>query len=296
MTRLQVLVGSFAALAALSPSDLRAQTVPTPLHVEVLGRGWITTVVLHGGPGMRHNYLRPEWDQLQDVGRVVYYDQRGCGKSVRQGPYTWQQHVQDLDDLLSSLGLPGPVVLAGSSWGSFLALLYAYIYPDKVAGLLLSGLAEGLWDDFEGRARRADELRWQNAVRGSRTEADLEGAGHRIDETAVRDSMTVARLGSTLIDQRAGEICIGVRSVTLDSFQNTAPLRDSLRSLQIPVLIFRGLAADRRGDAAEIFAAVLPHAQVVPIAAGHDPWLDRPDLFFAEAKRFIRGLAATAAR
>jgi pimeloyl-ACP methyl ester carboxylesterase len=112
----------------------------SPLHVVTVGSGPVTTVVLHGGPGARHNYLRPEWDQLQDIGRVVYYDQRGCGKSVREGPHSWKQHVQDLHNLLTALEPSGPIVLAGSSWGSNLALLYAYTYPDHVSALVLSGL------------------------------------------------------------------------------------------------------------------------------------------------------------
>ena len=36
-------------------------------------------IVLHGGPGAGHQYLRPEWDNLSSIAKVIYYDQRGCG-------------------------------------------------------------------------------------------------------------------------------------------------------------------------------------------------------------------------
>lgn len=44
-----------------------------------------TIVVLHGGPGATHDYLRPEWDRLAAVGRVIYYDQRGWARARARG-------------------------------------------------------------------------------------------------------------------------------------------------------------------------------------------------------------------
>jgi proline iminopeptidase len=73
------------------------------LYYEVIGKGSETIVVVHGGPGISHDYLRPEWDMLARSGRVIYYDQNGCGKSARVPPYGWRTHVADLDRLISSL-------------------------------------------------------------------------------------------------------------------------------------------------------------------------------------------------
>jgi pimeloyl-ACP methyl ester carboxylesterase len=265
---------------------VEAQEIPGQLHVVTVGEGPLTTVVLHGGPGMRHNYLRPEWDRLQAAGRLVYYDQRGCGRSPREGPYTWEQHVRDLDDLLNSLKPEGPVVLAGSSWGSFLALLYAYSHPGRVAGLILSGLPERVWDNSQERALREAEAR----LFSSRQRALAQPRTMRSPPPGLRDSATVAQSNSDPVYQRAGEMCIGARTVTLESFEKTAPLRESLRSVLAPTLLFRGLTANVRGDASEVFAGVLPNAKLISIAAGHDPWLEQPDLFFREAIRFIRSL------
>ena len=39
-------------------------------------------VVLHGGPGtVDHTYLLPAMDRLADLTRLVYFDQRGHGRS-----------------------------------------------------------------------------------------------------------------------------------------------------------------------------------------------------------------------
>jgi proline iminopeptidase len=41
-----------------------------------------TLVVLHGGPGFDHSILRPAFSQLSDIAQIVYFDQRGSGRSV----------------------------------------------------------------------------------------------------------------------------------------------------------------------------------------------------------------------
>ncbi|MEX0883250.1 MAG: alpha/beta fold hydrolase, partial [Cyclobacteriaceae bacterium] len=87
-------------------------------------------IILHGGPAVQHEYLRPEFDELAKVGRVIYYDQRGCGKSERADSYAWQEHVNDLNKIINCFSKGEKVVLAGSSWGSILAILYAYTHPE----------------------------------------------------------------------------------------------------------------------------------------------------------------------
>jgi proline iminopeptidase len=37
-------------------------------------------VVLHGGPGADHEYLRPGFDALARARQLIYYDQRGGGQ------------------------------------------------------------------------------------------------------------------------------------------------------------------------------------------------------------------------
>src|SRR5688500_16535115 len=108
-----------------------------PLHVVRVGSGAPPIIVLHGGPGIRQNYRRAEWDILSDLSTVIYYDQRGCGLSSRAGPHHWRQHVADLHALIQRESPRAPVTIAASSWGSYLALLYAHTHPDDAAALIL---------------------------------------------------------------------------------------------------------------------------------------------------------------
>jgi hypothetical protein len=59
-----LLAGLQVVVLALQAS---AQGVPLEqggLHVMEVGAGRVTIIVLHGGPGYSHHYLRPEWDIL----------------------------------------------------------------------------------------------------------------------------------------------------------------------------------------------------------------------------------------
>src|ERR1043166_9528123 len=91
------------------------------------------TVVLHGGPGPHHDYLRPGFDRLARRRSLIYYDQRGGGRSPvsRETPVGWREHVEDLE-ALRGLWRVERLAVAGYSWGALLALLYALEHPDRV--------------------------------------------------------------------------------------------------------------------------------------------------------------------
>jgi proline iminopeptidase len=112
-------------------------------------------VVLHGGPGADHGYLLPGFDTLSIGRELVYYDQRGGGRSpvARDVPVGWREHVADLDALRDVWGL-ARLVLLGYSWGGLLAQLYAVEHPHRVERLALVSPAPS-WraarEEFERR-------------------------------------------------------------------------------------------------------------------------------------------------
>jgi proline iminopeptidase len=95
-------------------------------------------VVLHGGPGAHHDYLLPGFDALADGRELIYYDQRGGGRSpvARNVPVGWTEQVADLEALRAHWGFDR-LTLAGYSWGGLLALLYSLAHPDRVGRLAL---------------------------------------------------------------------------------------------------------------------------------------------------------------
>ena len=100
-------------------------------------------VVVHGGPGMSHDYLVGLAD-LSDTGRpVIHYDQVGGGRSTHlpdKDPSFWTValFVDELDNLLYFLGIADEFDLLGHSWGGMLAAEYAVTRPRGLRTLILS--------------------------------------------------------------------------------------------------------------------------------------------------------------
>ncbi len=98
-------------------------------------------VVLHGGPGFSDTaFLRYHTPELEKAFTVVYWDQRGAGRSYRpdipRSSMTVAQFMEDLDELVDMVrGRFGKskVAILGHSWGTALGVLYTARFPEKVA-------------------------------------------------------------------------------------------------------------------------------------------------------------------
>lgn len=115
------------------------------LYYEEEGRG-IPLVLISGGPGATHHAFHPYFSQIKNDARIIYYDQRGTGKSSTDNTgktYTIKQAVEDLDALRKALGIDKWAVL-GWSYGGLLAQCYALTYPEHITGLILVAANPGL--------------------------------------------------------------------------------------------------------------------------------------------------------
>ena len=111
-------------------------------------------MVLHGGPGAHHDYLLPGFDTLATGRTLIYYDQRGGGRSPvgRDVPVGWREQVADLE-ALRILWRIERLSIAGYSWGGLLALLYATEHPDRVERMALVSPAPA-WREARERFER----------------------------------------------------------------------------------------------------------------------------------------------
>jgi proline iminopeptidase len=101
-------------------------TTGSPLYWTKYGRtNAPKLLLLHGGPGAGHCYMLPQMLELGERHDLLFYDQRGGGRSKSDGrdPITWRTHVEDLGAVVTEFGLE-PLSIVGYSWGAMLALLY----------------------------------------------------------------------------------------------------------------------------------------------------------------------------
>jgi len=122
------------------------------LYYEVIGSGKETPLLLvNGGPGFDHTYLQtsPAWDTLAKNRRVIFYDQRGNGRSapLKQGQScTLADQIDDLEALRAHLGFE-KVDILGSSWGGYLSMAYSARHPEHISHLILVDSAAPKWSD-----------------------------------------------------------------------------------------------------------------------------------------------------
>ena len=107
-------------------------------------------LIVHGGPGGAMNL---KWGDVLDASkwRMVFFDQRGCGKST---PFGKLEHngtndlVGDMEKLRVALGIE-KWALFGGSWGTTLALSYGVTHPERCLGFLLRGIFLARKEDID---------------------------------------------------------------------------------------------------------------------------------------------------
>jgi proline iminopeptidase len=250
--------------------------------------------VLHGGPGAHYDYLLPGFDALA-VGRtLVYYDQRGGGRSPvpRDVPVGWREQVADLEALRQVWGIER-LRMAGYSWGALLALLYAIEHPDRVERLALVSPAPA-WREARERferefarrnldpalqaeraALRASGLREQDPDAYARRIFELSVAPYFHDRARARDLTPFRVTGRT--QQGVWE--------SLGDYD----LRPAIARLAVPATVLYGEDDPIPADSARAVADGL-RAPFHPLpACGHVPYVEALPAFTAILNSFLGG-------
>jgi pimeloyl-ACP methyl ester carboxylesterase len=168
----RVIAGSVAEASAwrIGGADqwvmIRGRSVENPL-----------LVILHGGPGSSETVLFRSYNaSLEDSFTVVYWDQRGAGRSynnaIPAGSMSVDRFVADLNELVDRLlerfG-KRRVVILGHSWGSVLGVVYASRFPGKVAAYVgvgqVADMAASEAASYAFALAKAEERRHRKAIR-----------------------------------------------------------------------------------------------------------------------------------
>ncbi|MCE7997191.1 MAG: alpha/beta hydrolase [Roseivirga sp.] len=140
-------VSAYVFVFCLGIHTLQGQNPMTPpgklvdvngykLHLMVAGEEGPAVVMFHGAGdiGLIWNLVLPE---VGKFGRAVAVDQSAEGWSEHgHSIHMWQQ-AYDTHQALINAGIEGPYILVGHSLGGLLTRVYANMYPDEVAGVIL---------------------------------------------------------------------------------------------------------------------------------------------------------------
>lgn len=94
-------------------------------------------VLVHGSLDRSAGMLKLS-RRLDGAYHVTRYDRRGYGRSTAAGPFTVDQHVADLVEVIAATGEHGsPRIAVGHSFGGNVALALAARRPDLTAGVVV---------------------------------------------------------------------------------------------------------------------------------------------------------------
>ena len=109
------------------------------LHLLVTGKSTSApTVILEAGTLAFSSYWAWAQPEIARFTRVVAYDRAGLGWSEPgPGPRDAEHIAAELHTALQEAGIQPPYVLVAHSQGGLYAPVFAHLYPDEVAGLVL---------------------------------------------------------------------------------------------------------------------------------------------------------------
>ena len=313
-----VVAAGTAALVTLVAPTAVAQTtgyVTTSdnarLFYKIIGRGPDTLIAIHGGPGMDLESIYGDFTPLGARHVVIFYDQRGGGKSELPADtmrLVASRQIQDLDELRQHFNL-AKVTLVAHSYGPLLAASYALAHPEAVERMVFFGPVPPYRGNFSARYGTALNARLDSAQRAamrtaSRTENDP-ASSEATTRQACRDYWALGLRPRLADPDRAlklvkSDLCatdvVGIQygnrignHVIMGSFGDW-DLRPKLRTLNTPLLVVHGEMETIPMDMVEAWATSMPHATLLKVPnAAHFTYAERPELVWPAVEKFLAG-------
>lgn len=269
----------------------------TRLNVKLLGSELVDRPVMiahHGAPGLG-SMAEPDaaFARFAHELPLLVFDARGSGRSDGEPPFSHAQWADDIEGLRVWSGAE-KVVVAGGSYGGFIAMEYAINYPDRVQALIL-------------RDTTADnthmDLALRNAMKSSRVTIDR-AKFDRIVSGTVKDDADLADCWREIlplydhdynpeaIEQRAKATPYRYRThnYAFSVLHKNYDIRDRLPQITCPTLVTVG-----RHDwitpveCSEAIAELIPNSELVIFEnSGHSPQVEEYDRFSSVVHQFLR--------
>ena len=276
------------------------------IYYEEEGSG-IPLVLINGGPGGTHHGFHPYFSQIKDVARIIYYDQRGTGKSSKDDTgktYTIKQAVEDLESLRKNLKIKKWAVL-GHSYGGLLAQCYSLTYPKFATGMVLIASSNGLVESVIGPER--DKMFISQAEQNAIVNIKQNGLDGKINaeqsiynQNLAGDWKRYRYYKSTEEEFSRKALYHWSPAIGFEELIRTEEKKINLKGkfddFKIPTLIIEAKwdLLWWNPDRAEVMRKNHPNAQVeIFQKSGHIIFADEPEKFFSLLRKFLTKASKT---
>jgi proline iminopeptidase len=270
-------------------------------YYEKVGYGDENIVVIHGGPGLPHDYLLPALQNLAPYATIWFYDARGHGLSEQNYPkesYTMQQLVDDIEAFVTAAKLKN-YTLFGHSFGGMVALKYATTKRPGLTRLILSDTSASL--DYINR--------FQESLKRIMPNGQYQEYEKLQTDTSITPDERLRRalrlvypfywynppkpefldldIGAMNLNATASEQIWGSDGQSYD-------VRKELPKVSVPVMVFYGRydVVYSYDDAKEIAEGVPNGRLVVLERSGHYPFFEENHLFTEWVRTFLQYYAS----
>ena len=269
-------------------------------YYEVIGEG-VPIVVVHGGPGLDHSYFLPQMKELAKNYRLIFYDQRGMGKTSADFDVkrmTMDDLVEDLDGIRQAFGLE-KMNLMGHSWGGLVSMFYAIKYPGRLRSLILSNstpASSALRDRSFGmmaqKTSRDDSLAESQIAQTDSFKKRDPSAMAKYFRLLFRGSFRDKRFADSLtleFDSTYASKSAMVQQLYNDTRIQTYDIHRRLNAVTCPTLIIAGADDAAAPEANEqIHESIRGSQYVILPDCGHFPFIEAGEKFFPLVRNFLK--------
>ena len=268
---------------------------------KIIGKGE-AFILLHGGPGMYHDELFPFFLDFAKSNKLIFYDQRGNGKSTMEKidntTFTVELMIEDLEELRKEFGID-KLNIIGHSWGGLLAMYYAVKYPDNVKRLILVDAApvntDLLIKCYEEQISMFTPEEWDYVQKLWNSE-EYQAGNPKVHNEAMRLSEGTVFSNKDVIDDymkvAAFNETTAKNAVLINDLATQMKLnihvQDRLSNINCPCLIINGKDDFIIEEAYRLTNELVSNSKIVLIeGAGHYPFIENKEDFFNEISNFI---------
>lgn len=295
-----LLLAGFSAQAQDTTFDGRKNINGTELYLRIIGEGE-PILLIHGGPGVNHEYFLPHLLPLAQKHKLVFYDQRSSGRSAISEmvpDLKLEKMVQDIEAIRDSFKL-GKINIMAHSWGARLAAQYVLSYPASVKSLMLVSpvtlnhdFDKMQMDAVKEKTEPQDEIIQDNIVQSEAFKNGEAAAYQQLlklsFKTSFFDTANMSKLNIVLQDDFLDASKMLMMGLKADGEAYNKDLYPMLAGVKSPVLIIHGDADNIPIEADEKLKASLPKAELVRFSrSGHFPFIEENEKFIKTVRAFL---------